>query len=388
MSWENFKVEHQRLQVVQAYLQKHETMTQICNLYGISRKTAYKWVQRFLEFGEEGLKDLSRAPHNVQNRFNDNLIAIALELKVKRRTWGPKKIHAKLKKLYPLQQWPSPTRLYEVFKDYHLVTSKRLKNRVPATSPLGNLSDCNDTWAVDLKGWFLTGDGKKCEPFTITDCYSRYLIQCNHLSKHTVDYIWPAFVEAFQEYGLPNRVRSDNGPPFGSCGAGRLTKLSVNLIKSGVMPEWITPGHPEQNGRHERFHLTLKQDTANPPQQTLSLQIQTMNQFRHDYNFERPHEALNMQTPATYYHVSPRKWDGILRTPDYDKNFEVRKIEKSGQLKWKSQHIFISETLAGEYVGLKINEDEELECYYGRIYLGKISHNKLEKPKLKTRRQR
>lgn len=260
---------------------------------------------------------------------------------------------------------------------------------MPATAPLGNLTASNDTWAVDLKGWFLTGDGHRCEPLTITDAVSRYLIRCTHLNQHTVEYVWPVFDEAFREYGLPNRVRSDNGPPFGSTGVGRLTRLSVNLIKAGVIPEWINPGHPEENGRHERFHLTLKQDVANPPKDTLALQIQSMSQFQNEYNFERPHEALNMKTPGSCYQASPRSWDGILRPPEYNtKEVDVRKVCQSGCIWLRQQEHYIGQTLTGEYVALKTNEDDELELYYGPVYLGKLYDKGLEKPKIKTRRQR
>jgi len=389
MAWENFKVEQQRLQVVEAYIQSHSSMSTICKQYGISRKTGYKWYQRFLEYGGEGLKDLSKAPRTSNHRYTKDQIDRAIDFKLKRRKWGPKKILVKLKEKYPGESWPSPTRLYEIFKDHHLVTSRRIKGRVPATAPLGDLTGSNNTWAVDLKGWFLTGDGDKCEPLTITDCYTRYLIRCTHLKKHTVEYVWPIFDEAFREYGLPDRIRSDNGPPFGSVGVGRLTRLSINLIKAGVTPEWIRPGHPEENGRHERFHLTLKQDVASPPKNTLGLQIQAMSQFHHEYNFERPHEALDMKTPGSCYQASPRRWDGILRAPEYDtKEMEVRKVCQSGCI-WLRQHeYYIGQTLTGEYIGLKPNQNDELEIYYGPIYLGKLNHNGLEKPKLKTRRQR
>jgi transposase InsO family protein len=365
-------------------------MTTLCRRYRISRKTGYKWCNNFSEHGEMGLKDSSRSPHNPNHRYDNDIIEKAIDLKLKKRSWGPRKILVKLKEKYPNDDWPSATRLYEIFKDYHLVTSRKLRNRVPATSPLGDLTGCNDTWAIDLKGWFLTGDGHKCEPLTITDCFSRYLIRCTHLNTHSVEYVWPVLDQAFREYGLPNRLRSDNGSPFGSIGVGRLTKLSVNLIKAGVIPEWIQPGHPEENGRHERFHLTLQQEVASPPKETLSLQIQSISQFQEEYNFERPHEALEMKTPASCYRSSWRTWDGILRAPEYDRRkMEVRKVCPSGCIWLKQKEHFIGRTLIGEYIGLKKQEEDALEVYYGPIYLGKL-HPKtgLEKPKIKTRRQR
>jgi putative transposase len=390
VTWECCKVEEQRLRLIQEFIEGESSMTDICKKYNISRKTAYKWHQRFIMLGKEGLKDLSRAPHVPNSLYSSSQIEMAIDYKLKHRTWGPKKILVKLQEQYPDLDWPSPTRLYEIFKDYHLVTKKRIKGRVPATAPLGNLTECNNTWAVDLKGWFLTGDGRKCEPLTITDCYSRYLIRCTHLSRHTVDYVWPVFEEAFREYGLPNRVRSDNGPPFGSIGVGRLTRLSVKLIKAGVTPEWIRPGHPEENGRHERFHLTLGQETANPPRDTLQQQIQVMSEFGQEYNFERPHEALGMQTPGSCYQPSTRRWDGILRSPEYDTSkAKIRKVGQSGCI-WVTQHeYYIGEVLTGEYVAIQDNGEGTTGLYYGPICLGKFSSEKgLERPKLRTRRPR
>jgi putative transposase len=389
MAWEKFKVEDQRLQVIEAYINGEASMTAICARYGISTKTAYKWYKRYLDLGVEGLNDLSKAPHKPYCLFTEEQIQIAIDLKRRRLNWGPKKILAKLSELYPDQIWPSPTRMYEIFKEYHLVTKRRFKPRVPATAPLGHITKCNDTWAIDLKGWFLTGDGFKCEPLTITDCDSRFLICCTHLDKHTVKYVWPILDRAFLEYGLPNRIRSDNGPPFGSVGTGRLTNLSVYLIKAGVIPEWINPGHPEENGRHERFHLTLQQEVATPPKETLALQIQALESFMNDYNFERPHEALNMKKPGDCYTASNRSWNGRLRSPEYDRNiFDVRKVEKGGQIKWMGRHIFISDTLKGEYIGLKPTDNDSLEVFYGPVFLGKINENGFEKPKIERRKER
>lgn len=388
MAWGAETVENQRLSLVKAYINKSESMTNLSLRFDVSRKTAYKWLKRYLELGEEGLKDLSRAPLEAHSIYTKSQIDTAIDLKLKYRRWGPKKILAKLEGLYPDEDWPSQTRLYEIFKDYHLVTKKKIKCRVPATAPLGNIIDVNDTWAVDLKGWFLTGDGQKCEPLTITDSASRYLLKCVHLSKHSTEQVWPVFDEAFREFGLPGRVRSDNGPPFGSTGVGRLTRLSINLIKAGVIPEWIRPGHPEENGRHERFHLTLKQEVAAPPKESLILQIEAMNQFEHIYNFERPHEALDMKTPGSCYQCSHRRWDGILRSPEYNtQEMEVRKVSHGGYISVLHKNHFIGETLTNEYVGLKIKENE-LEVYYGPIYLGKLANNKFEKPKINNRRKR
>lgn len=390
MAWENYKVEQQRLQVVEAYLNKKYSMVDICEHYKISRKTGYKWVERFLEQGEDGLNDSPKAPRNPHCRYTPDQIDRAIDLRCKHRTWGPKKIIASLKEDYPKEKWPSPTRLYHIFKDLNLVTPRKYRNRVPATNPLGGLLNCNDTWSIDLKGWFRTADGEKCEPLTITDNVSRFLLFCDHLPSHSSEYVWAVFEELFRIYGLPLRVRSDNGPPFGSTGAGRLTKLSVNLIKAGVIPEWIRPGHPEENGRHERFHLTLKNETASPPEATLALQTEAMNRFREIYNHERPHESLGMKTPGSCYEASPRRWNGILKSPEYDRaEMDVRKVCQSGCIWLHQKEYFITQTLTGEYIGLKEGEDGKLKVFFGPMYLGILDLKKgLQKPKRKTRRRR
>jgi len=209
------------------------------------------------------------------------------------------------------------------------------------------------------------------------------------MQSHSADCVWSIFDRAFREYGLPNRVRSDNGPPFGSVGAGRLTALSVNLIKAGVVPEWIRPGHPEENGRHERFHLTLQQEIASPPEKTLAAQIRAMNEFKDIYNFERPHEALNMKTPGSCYRKSSRSWNGLLKAPEYDsREFEVRKVCSSGCIWLSGQEYYIGQAVSGEYVGLRYNESEDVELHYGPIYLGIINNKGFEKPKLPKRRRR
>ena len=385
MAWELEKVEDQRFNLIQSY-ESGIPMTDLCSIYGISRKTAYKWLDRYKELGKEGLKDMSRAPHQPFRIYEDDIINFAIEMKLKYRKWGPKKILAKLEREYPNYRWPCPTRLYQIFQSYHLIKPKRLRRKLPATHPLGDVNNSNDVWAADFKGWILTKNGEKCEPLTITDGFSRYLIRCDHLNRKNCDHVWSVFEGAFREYGLPTRVRTDNGPPFGSMGIGRLTKLSINLIKAGVLPEWINPGHPEENGRHERFHSTLKKESMTPPSNNLKEQIHRMIEFQNEYNFERPHEALNMGVPGDYYCPSNRKWDGILRSPEYDtKEYEVRKVCQSGCIWLKQKEFYIGQTLTGEHVALK---DGELgrELYYGPIYLGILTtEGRVERPRLKKK---
>ena len=228
----------------------------------------------------------------------------------------------------------------------------------------------------DFKGWFNTGDGSKCEPLTITDGFSRYLLACEHMKRKREQDVWAVLESSFLEFGLPNKLRSDNGPSFASLAVGRLSGLAIKLIKIGVKPEWIEPGCPQQNGRHERFHLTLKMETAMPPAMTVSLQQEKFNQFKKYYNCKRPHEAIDQKTPISVYRSSQRVWDGKFRSPEYSDEYEVRKVVGNGRINWKGTDFFLSEMLAREYVGIKEIDVGLMGVYYGPILLGRIDLNK------------
>lgn len=370
MAWELKKVEEQRKQLIELYFDGTLSMTEICDRFGVSRKTGYKWIHRYNELGDKGLLDLPKSPKNPHTVYSDEIVKKAISLKLKHINWGPKKILILLKRTYPEKLCPSERRLYDIFKANGLVTKRRIRRRVPATEPLKSVQAPNDTWMGDFKGWFRTGNGQKCEPFTLTDGQSRYVIRCLHLRKKNAHNVWMIIETAFLEHGLPKHFRTDNGPPFGSTAAGRITALSVNLIKAGVMPEWIEPGHPEQNGRHERFHLTLKQEVAMPPAKTLTAQNRLMQDFVYEYNFERPHEALDMKTPSECYGCSPRSWDGKLRSPEYDSSEgDVRKVGQSGTITIRGIEYYVGQALSGEYIQLK-EDDQFKKVYYGPLVLG------------------
>lgn len=383
MAWELASVQDQRKEFIKLCYEGIHSMSDICRQFRISRKTGYKWLRRFEIEGDLGLMDLPKAPINPHRTYSEQQIMMAIELKCKYRKWGPKKIIAKLEREFPSQEWPSNTRLYDIFKEQGLTVKRRYRRKIPATHPLGNVTGSNDVWMADFKGWFKTGDGNKCEPFTVTDGHSRFVIRCIHLKKKDVEHVWAVMNEAFREYGLPHRFRTDNGPPFGSTGVGRLTKLSVNLIKAGVVPEWIEPGHPEQNGQHERFHLTLKDAVANPPAKSLAYQLRQMREFIEEYNFERPHEALAMLTPSNCYVKSVRNWDGVLRSPEYDvSDGKIRKVSQGGTIRVNQYEAYVGQALAGEHVLLKEADKVGDDVFYGPVFLGKFVQGKgIYKPK-------
>lgn len=376
MMWGWVSMEQQKLEFIEEILKRECTFGEICCKFGISRKTGYKWYNRFLVKGLEGLIEKSRAPHCHPNQIDPLAVETIISIKKQFPYWGPRKVHARLISHYPELDLPSKSSVDNILNKNNLVLQRINRRKVPSTAPLSHCSGINDIWCYDFKGWFYTGDGKKCEPLTMTDAHSRYLLKCISIKNKTTECVWNIFEEAFMEYGLPLKVRSDNGPPFASTGVGRLSRLSILLIKAGTTPEWITPGKPQENGRHERFHLTLKKETASPPAQTLTAQERLFKDFKDYYNNERPHEALGLHTPADIYRPSTRKWDGKLRSPEYPENYEKRKVMKCGSIGWLGKNYFISETLYGEYVGILAVGDGVYNIEYGSILLGTIDLRK------------
>ena len=377
MVWRTSSVEQQRSIFIQEALDPSTkgTFEELCDKYNITRKTGYKWLNRFFENGEAGLKDLSRARLTQASKISSETVTNIVNIRQKFADLGPKKINAMMKE-YGYSHVPAASTIGNYLRDNNLSKPRHYRRHVAKTASLTECNNPNDVWMYDFKGYFTTQDGLKCEPLTITDGYSRYLIACDHLDRKRTQDVWAILERVFFEYGLPNRLRSDNGPPFATTGVGRLSPLAIKVIKAGVIPEWIEPGCPQQNGRHERFHLTLKNATANPPAQTRQLQIYKMNQFREFYNHERPHESLGQIAPSKVYYPSNRIWDGKFRPPEYSGGNEIRKVGKSGSITWKGTAYFLSESLCGEYVEIKELEMGLMAISYGPILLGKIDLNK------------
>ena len=353
----------------------------------MSRKTGYKWLARFEEAGVAGLLDRSRAPLHHPQEIAEAIAAECLTIRRAHPTWGPRKVRAFLKRRTPGTDWPVASTIGALFDREGLTVKRKLRRRsLPSSQPFAQCGAANDVWCIDFKGWFLTGDGARCEPLTLTDAYSRYLLRCQALTRTDTDHVWPVLDAAFREFGLPWRLRSDNGSPFASIGAGGLSRLSVKLIKAGVMPERIAPGKPQQNGRHERMHLTLLQDAATPPSRNLREQIKRLHEFQRLFNEQRPHESLGDATPAEHYATSPRRFDGVLREPEYGDHHEVRRVRHNGEIKWQGQTIYISEALIGEPIGLCDEGAAGWSVCYGPIALGTIGprDRRLRKPKRKA----
>ncbi len=382
MPWKETCIMEQRVKFVIDYEESEESVSELCRWYGISRKTGHKWLARYRGSGIDGLGDRSRAPHHCPHAMAVVIEDAVLAVKRRHPSWGPRKVRAWLMRHDAERAWPAASTIGDLFRRRGLVVARRRRHRVPPrTAPFAACGAAKDVWCADFKGWFRTGDGRRCEPFTLSDAHSRYLLRCQAVPCIDVDHVWPLIEAAFREFGLPGALRSDNGPPFASVAAGGLSRLSVKLIKAGVVPERIDPGKPQQNGRHERLHGTLKAETATPPAASLRAQARRFDAFRRVYNEERPHEALEMDVPNDHYTPSPRGYSGRLESPHYADDHEVRRVRHNGEIKWCNGYIYISQTLAGEPVGLVESGDAMWTVSFGPIVLGTIGREaKLKRP--------
>jgi putative transposase len=352
------------------------SMTELAERYGISRRTGYKWVDRHEADPAGGLAERSRAPH-VHGRATAARIRnaiVALRRAYPRR--GPKKLYAMLCDRYPDRCWPAPSTIGDLLRREGLSQPRRrTRYMLPLTQPLMAAQAPNDVWTADFKGWFRTADGTRCDPLTVMDACSRFVFCCR-IVPPTEAGVRPWFERTFRTYGLPRALRTDNGPPFATIGAGRLSHLAVWWLKLGIQLDRIEPGHPEQNGRHERFHLTLQQETTTPPAVTARQQQQRFDRMRQDFNGERPHEALGQQPPARLYVSSRRPYPTTLAEPWYDATHQVRRVCESGTIKWAGDRIFISEALRGERIGVAETVRGDWTVRFMHLELGRIDRQR------------
>jgi transposase InsO family protein len=362
----------QRVALIADYLRGEWSMTELATRYGVVRQTVYKWVARYLADPEHGLAERSRAPHGHGRAMAADIRTAVLALRRQHPTWGPKKLRTVLARRDPTRAWPAASTLGDLLRREGLSQPRRrVRYVVPLTQPLAAADAPNDVWTADFKGWFRTADGTRCDPLTVTDAYSRFVLCCRITAPSEAG-VRPWFERTFREYGLPRALRTDNGPPFATTGPGQLSHLAVWWLKLGVALDRIEPGHPEQNGRHERFHLTLQQDTTTPPAATPGAQQRRFDRLRRVFNTERPHEALGQCAPATVYTASPRPYPPRLEDPWYDATHEVRRVGRAGQIKWRGEYVFVSEAVRGELVGLAETATGDWRVQFMHVELGRI----------------
>jgi len=373
MPWNETCAMNERMGFVVDWQRGEDSFSDLCRRYGVSRKTGYKLARRFEAEGMAGLSERSRAPHHHPNAVGADVEAAIVALRRRYRTWGPKKIQAKLEEMHPGGRAPAKSTIAEMLNRHGLTVHRPRRLKVaPATSPLSASLAPNDVWGIDFKGWFLTGDGERCEPLSLSDLATRYVLRLQAVERHDTETVWPILDAAFREFGAPRAMRSDNGPPFASTAAGGLSQLAVRMIKAGIVPERIDPGRPQQNGRHERLHLTVKQDTASPPAASVRAQQRRFDAFRRIFNEERPHEALDQAAPVTRYRPAPGTYTGRLREPEYPSDHLVRRVRHHGEIKWSGELVYVSEALVGEPVGLAQVGDDAWLVRYATVPLGRL----------------
>lgn len=373
MPWRNTKVEQTRFEFIEQILLRRVPFTEVCNQYGISAKTGYKWLKRFREGGIQNLLDMRRFPKNRPNQTKPEVEKLIIDARYEYPYWGAKKILPYLRKQNPGIVLPSEPTLNNILKRNGLTKRGKYRPRMAGASPLEDAELPNDVWTVDFKGWWKTQDQKVCEPFTVQDMHSRYLLHSEPVPNRSTEKIWSILQRLFQKHGMPKRLRSDNGSPFASTGVGRLSRLSIRLVKSGIIPEWTRPGKPQDNGRHERMHRIMKQEVALTPASTVPKQRQQLIEFQRYYNDIRPHEALGGMTPSEVYRPSDINWKGSNECPIYPDDYLVRKVGSGGQITIYGQPIFVSEMLKHEFVGLYEEPQGFYKLFYGPISLGTLS---------------
>ncbi len=360
----------EKLRFVFEYERDEESMTELCARRGISRETGYVWLRRYRQYGVAGLLERNRAPERHPNQTPLAMEEAVLELREAHMRWGPRKLKRVLERDQPGRGWPATSTMGEMVKRAGLVVPRKKRRKTePYSEPLAHADGPNRVWCADFKGWFRSRDGTRIDPLTISDAHSRYLLRCQAVEKTDTERVGAIFEAAFREFGLPQAIRTDNGAPFASPAVAGLSRLAVGWIKLGIVPERIAAGHPEQNGRHERMHRTLKQEVAMPPADNRRAQQRALDRFRQEYNEVRPHEGLAMQTPASVYVPSPRPYPARVPEPEYPDSMLVRSIKSHGHFRWKKHDVFLSEVLWGERVGLSPVDERWFIVYFAHLPL-------------------
>src|SRR6266853_1280576 len=378
MPWKTSSVMEEKLRFVFEHELQERTMTELCERYEITRQTGYMWLRRYREAGAAGLLEQSRAAHRHGNQMPEEIEQRVLGLRQAHMRWGPRKLKRILERDEPGRSWPAASSIGALLQREGLVVPRRKRVRTaPYSAPLAHADGPNRVWCADFKGWFRTADGERIDPLTISDAHSRYLLRGQAVEKTDTARVQAIFEAAFRQYGLPAAIRTDNGAPFASRALAGLSRLAVWWIKLDIVPERIEAGHPEQNGRHERMHRTLKQETAQPPAGNRREQQRAMERFRQEYNQVRPHEALGMQTPSAVYELSPRRYPARVPEPEYPNDMVVLHVKSQGQFRWKKQDVFLSEVLWGERVGLLPVDDRWYTVYFAHVPIGRFDSKQL-----------
>jgi len=373
MPWQEQSTMDLRRALVEDYESGAFTMVELADAYGVSCKTAYKWVARFEATGLAGLCDRSRRPHHVAEAVAAETVAVLLAARRRRPSWGARKLRGWLIRHHGEIAWPVVSTLHSILRRHGAIRQPHRRAYTPRSRPkaLRPAQAANDVWTIDFKGDFRLGDGQRCYPLTLRDLATRYALGIDAFTGPQLRPTQQRLRRVFQRFGLPAAIRSDNGHPFASTGLARLSRLSVWWLRLGIAVEHIAPGHPEQNGSHEQFHRVLKQQTARPPAQRSATQQQRFDRFRREYNTDRPHDALGQRVPADLYQPSPRAFPPRLPAVEYPGHWEPRRVSSAGTIWWRNAPVFLSEALAGETVAFEEVDDGLWTLHYARQSLAR-----------------
>ena len=381
MPWKDCRTMDSRLLFIADCLRGLYSMAECCRRHGISRKTGYKWLNRYREERSMDFSDRSRAPKHSPNRVPYAVHQRILELRhYAGLTLGPKKIQALLAQEFRCV--PSKTTIYNILRTEGRIERRKPTARVPRyPQPFAPVTAANDVWTVDFKGPFRLGNRRWCYPLTVMDLHSRYLLDCAAQPAIATDAVQTRFERLFTRYGLPARIRSDNGAPFASRAVGGLSALSVWWLKLGILHERITPGRPQQKGAHERMHRTLKQSTTQPPSANITAQQRRFDRFGLAYNTQRPHEALDQQMPTQHYQSSDQVYTPAPPDPQYPEWFIPERVGSNGLIYVDTRQVYLSTTLSQEWVGLEQTAETVYDVYFGPLRLGTFDLKQAKKTK-------
>ncbi len=373
MPWNHSDPVTERLRFVAKAKEGLFAMKELCERFGVSRQTGYETLRRYAEKSADGLKDGSHAPHTCPHRITEAMREVLLSARRAHPDWGPRKILDWLRRRQPELTLPAASTVGDLYSREKLVKSRpRTRNwRHPGRNPV-RVGEPNDLWTMDFKGDFRLGDGQRCYPLTIADAHTRFLLVCHGLGSTAHVGTQAAVDRAFREYGLPRAIRTDNGGPFATKAIAGLSRLNIWWVQLGIVHDRIAPGHPEQNGSHERTHLTMKQGSAFPPAPDMGAQQVRLDGFRDEFDFERPHEALGGETPGSLYVRSPRELPETLPEPVYAGQCEIRQVRANGILYFKNRQIFLSELLSGHDIALEEIADGIWSIYFYTMLLARL----------------
>jgi len=371
MPWKETSAMEQRMDLIIDWRRGEYSIVELSRIYGVSRKTVYKWVGRYDPDNPDSLKERTRDPLSHPNATPAEIVDMIVKAKLANQRWGPKKLLARLEREHPDCRWPALSTASEILRRHGLVKHRHLRRHTPQyAEPFRGCNEPNAVWSADYKGQFRLGNGRLCYPLTISDNYSRYLLGCWALERPSYEQTQPWFEWTFRRYGLPYAIRTDNGSPFAAVAVGGLSRLSVWFIKLGIIPERIEVGQPQQNGRHERMHRTLKESAVTPPRDNHAQQQRVFDRFQDEFDNRRPHEALGQQPPASVYKRSMRDYPTKIPRIGYGADTLVRHIHTNGCMKWQGRLIYVSENLIGEDIGLRRISEHEWNMRFSFHHLG------------------